>query len=165
MEPVWSPDGNWIAFEILQGGQFGLTKIPSGGGGKPTQIVPVSSDLFSRSQWSPDGNWLTWLSKDGFSLVSADGSHSELLSGETGWEQVTGFSKDGAEAIGIRENEGHHFVIEAIDIGSKRRRIVSDMGPQTDAHGFSLAPDGKSFLTTLSRQQCDIWILEGFAKP
>ena len=165
MEPVWSPDGNWIAFEILQGGQFGLEKVPSGGAGKPTQIVPVSSDRFPRSQWSPDGNWLTWLSKDGFSLVSADGSHSELLSGETGWEQVTGFSKDGAEAIGIRENEGHHFVIEAIDIGSKRRRIVSDMGPQTDAHGFSLAPDGKSFLTTLSRQQCDIWILEGFAKP
>jgi len=39
------------------------------------------------------------------------------------------------------------------------------MGPQAGAHGFSLAPDGKSFLTTLERENGDIWILEGFTKP
>ena len=163
--PVWSPDGNWIAFEILQRGRFGLGKIPAGGGGKPVQVVPVSSDQLGRSQWSPDGNWLTWLSNDGLSVVSPDGSHTELLSRETGWQQVTGFTKDSAEVIGIRKNENHHFVIEAIEIRSKRRRTILDMGPQAGAHGFSLAPDGKSFLTTLERENGDIWILEGFTKP
>jgi hypothetical protein len=32
-------------------------------------------------------------------------------------------------------------------------------------HGFSLAPDGKSFLTSLQRYHGDIWILEGFPQP
>jgi hypothetical protein len=108
-------------------------------------------------------DWLTWLSNDGLAMVSADGSHTELLSGETGWQQVSGFTKDGAEVIGIRRNENYHFVVEAIEIRSKRRRIVLDMGPQAGVHGFSLAPDGKSFLTSLDREHGDIWILEGFA--
>ncbi|MGP8246062.1 MAG: protein kinase domain-containing protein [Bryobacteraceae bacterium] len=163
--PVWSPDGNWIAFEILDRGRFGLGKIPAGGGGKPVQVVPVSSDRLARSQWSPDGNWLTWISNDGLSVVSPDGSHTELLSRETGWQPVTGFTKDSAEVIGIRKNENHHSVIEAIEIRTKRRRIILDMGPQTGTHGFSLAPDGKSFLTTLQREHGDIWMLDGFAKP
>ena len=162
--PVWSPDGNWIAYQILERGRWGLGKI-SAGGGKTVQIVPVSSDQLVRPQWSPDGNWLTWLSNDGLSLVSPDGRHTELLSGETGWQQAAGFTKDGAEVVGIRQNENHHFVIEAIEIRSKRRRIILDMGPQVSVHGFSLAPDGKSFLTALEREHGDIWILEGFPKP
>ena len=28
--------------------------------------------------------------------------------------------------------------------------------------GFSMAPDGKSFLTSLYRESSDIWMLEGF---
>ena len=88
-----------------------------------------------------------------------------MLSGETGWQPVAGFTQDGAEVIGIRKSENHHFAIEAIEIRSKRRRIVLDMGPQAGVHGFSLAPDGKSFLTTLEREHGDIWIFDGFAKP
>lgn len=98
-------------------------------------------------------------------MVSPDGSLTRLLSNDFGWQPVAGFSKDGAEVIGIRENENHHFLIEAIDIGSKRQRIILDMGPQAGTHGFSLAPDGKSFLTTLEREHGDIWILDGFEKP
>jgi len=163
--PVWSPDGNWIAYQILEQGRWGLGKIPSGGGGKPVQVVPVSSDVLTRSQWSPDGNWLTWLSNEGLSVVSPDGSRTELLSAESGWQAAAGFTKDGAEVVGIRENENHHFTIEAIEIRGKRRRTILDMGPQAGAHGFSLAPDGKSFLTTLERAHGDIWIFEGFGKP
>ena len=48
---------------------------------------------------------------------------------------------------------------------STRTRIIFDMGPQAGTHAFSLAPDGKSFLTTLERYRGDIWMLEGFPGP
>jgi Tol biopolymer transport system component len=164
MTPVFSPDGNWIAYQTGHGGKWGLAKKVASGGGKPVQLRPEDGRLL-RAQWSPDGNWLTWLSSDGLTILSADGNRSELLSDETGWQQTAGFSKDGSEVVGIRENESHHYVVEAIHVASKRKRIILDMGPQFGTHGFSLAPDGKSFLTTLARYHGDIWMLEGFPQP
>jgi len=165
MVPAWSPDGSWIAYENLEGTRWGLGKVSLGGGGKPIQLIPVSDERLVRPQWSPGGDWLTWLPKDGLALVSPDGSRTELLSGAPGWQGAVGFTKDGSEVVAIRANEDHHFAIESIDIHSKRRRVIRDLGPQTSVHGFSLAPDGKSFLTTLERTHSDIWILDGFPKP
>jgi len=165
MTAVFSPDGNWIAYNTMAGGKWGLAKIAAGGTGKPIQLVPAGSNHLLRTQWSPDGNWFTWLSNDGLEIVSADGSRKESLADETGWQQTAGFSKDGSEVVGIRENDEHHYYVEAIDIHSKRKRVILDMGPQAGTHSFSMAPDGKSFLTTLHRYRGDIWMLEGFPQP
>ena len=165
MVPVWSPDGNWIAYENLIRGQWSLGKIASGGGGKPIELTPPSTHHLTRTQWSPGGEWLTSVTDNGLALVSTEGGRMELLSGEPGWQAAAGFTRDGTEVVGIRENEKHHLTVEAIEVRSKRSRIILDMGPQAAVHGFSLAPDGKSFLTTLERAHGDIWILEGFPKP
>jgi hypothetical protein len=46
--------------------------------------------------------------------------------------------------------------------------VIADFGPwKSDLYwfrGFSLAPDGKSFATSLDRAKADIWIMEGFNK-
>jgi hypothetical protein len=43
--------------------------------------------------------------------------------------------------------------------------MILDLGYLPDRFvGFSLAPDGKSFATSISTQTADIWLLEGFSK-
>ena len=162
--PVWSLDGSWIAYTSFDVAGAGLFKVSSGGGGKPVVIIPPGGggSPIVRTQWSTRGDWLTWLGKRGLEVVSPDGSQRELLSEETGWQEVQGFSKDGGTVFAIRANQARHFLVEAFDIATKRARLISDLGPQIDMHAFSLAPDGKSFLTTLSRRGGDIWILDGF---
>ena len=165
--PVWSPDGGWIAYTNICAPRAGLSKIAFGGAHKPVTIIPAGEGVTTivRSQWSPRGDWLTWQGTRGLEIVSPDGRRRELLSEETGWQQVSGFSKDGAEVYAIRTNPDHHFLVEAFDIATRRKRVISDLGQQASAHGFSLAPEGKSFLTSLGRRRGDIWLIDCFGVP
>jgi len=165
--PTWSPDGDWIAYTDISGPRPGLSKIAVGSAGKPVIIIPPGegSATIVRSQWSPRGDWLTWKGTRGLEIVSPDGRRRELLSEETEWQQLSGFSKDGREVIAIRSNRDHHLIVEAFDLATRRKRTVSDLGMQPSAHGFSLGPSGKSFLTSLGRRHADIWLLEGFGVP
>ena len=53
-------------------------------------------------------------------------------------------------------------------------RQISDLGiappgvrfsARTGLGGFSLAPDGRSYASSIARPKGDLWILEGFRKP
>jgi Tol biopolymer transport system component len=164
--PVWSPDGGWIAYTDVSASTVGLSKIAFGGAGKLAIIPPDEGvPTIVRSHWSPRGNWLTWKGPRGLEIVSPDGRRRELLSEETGWQQVSGFFNDGAEVYAIRTRPDHHFVVEIFEIATRRKRVISDLGPQASAHGFSLARDRKGFLTSLGRRRADIWLLDGFGVP
>jgi hypothetical protein len=66
------------------------------------------------------------------------------------------------------------LVLGRVDIASPRETIVGDLGPVPAAvefgdflgefpyRGFSLHPDGKSFLTSVFRVKTDLWLLEDF---
>jgi eukaryotic-like serine/threonine-protein kinase len=159
--PAWSPDGNWLVYQ--QESNFAVMKVSSGGGGKPVALT--GAGVLLRPQWSPRGDWITWREGKELKLVSPDGTKNEVLSDEGGWQQTAGFSPDGATVYAVRADERHHLVLEAIELASKRRRVISDLGLQDGVHGFSLAPDGKSILTTLEKSRGDIWLLEGFPQP
>jgi hypothetical protein len=68
----------------------------------------------------------------------------------------------------MRLDANHHWLMCSIDLVSKKEKILRDFGPLSDVqdiHGFSLAPDGKSFTTSVARRHGDIWMLEGFPRP
>ena len=162
--PTWSPDGNWIAFTSLRQGKWGLAKGKAGGAEAPLRVkegIIYPSD----PQWSPRGDWITCDLPEGFAIVSPDGQKTRVLSEET-W-LTHGWSKDGATIYAVRHSDELRLQLVAIDVASGGERILAkDLGPSPPSDdplkGFSLAPDGKSFLTSILRLRGDVWLLEGF---
>jgi len=164
--PTWSPDGVWIAFSYMAKGKWGLAKVRAGGAEAPV-VIKEGIVYPSGPRWSPRGDWITCDTPEGFTLVSPDGRTGRLLSEET-W-LAHGFSKDGATVYAVRQTENLHMQLTSFDVATGRETVVTeDLGltPPTSSplRGFSLAPDGRSFLTSIVELRGDIWLLEGFPR-
>ena len=167
--PTWSPDGNWIAYYGLKDGKPAIFKARVGGNEEPQF---VTSETAARPpRWSPRGDWIACDTARGVNLVSPDGKQRRKLSGRT-WETL-GFSADGQRLIGIFVSDRRRLLLASVDISSGDEKTLGDLGPRPASftaarlraefplRGFSLAPDGKSFLTSMVRESSDLWILEG----
>ena len=165
--PTWSPDGSWIAFVFRRGTQWGLAKTRVGGGSPP--IVLQEGVVYpSNPRWSPTGEWITVETREGFSLVSPDGANHRVLSDEA--PLVHGWSRDGKVIYGIRPADGGRLQLVSLDVtGGPETVLGRDLGPSPPSddplEGFSLAPDGRTFLTSILRLRGDVWLLEGFEPP
>jgi len=161
--PTWSPDGNWLGFVFRRRNHWGLAKVRAGGG---TPVVLKDGIVYpSNPRWSPDGRWITCDTREGFSLVSADGTQTKVLSEDT--PLTHGWGRDGARVYAIRPGEAARLQLVSIDAATGRETVVTkDLGPSPPSddplRGFSLAPDGRSFLTSILRLRGDLWLLEGF---
>lgn len=62
--PVWSPDGNEIAFAEFRDGIFRILRKRANGAGD-AQLMLQSSDSVSPADWSPNGNFLLYSVKHG----------------------------------------------------------------------------------------------------
>jgi len=82
--PVFSPDGEWVAYWAVNGGQIKRIRI---GGGAAVAIATVSSP--SGMSWAPDGT--IWIGQpDGLVRVSAAGGAPELMVPAVGEEVFWG---------------------------------------------------------------------------
>ena len=61
--PLWSPDGNRIAFESVRSGSVALAEKPSGGDGIE-EVLFASPDIKIPCDWSPDGQFLMYYVPD-----------------------------------------------------------------------------------------------------
>lgn len=168
--PVWSPDGNWLAYYSLHQGKPAVMKMRVGANREP-ELVSYASDS-NPVRWSPRGDWIAW--NDGHKLVlaSPDGKQKKTLSDQQ-W-LTYGWAKDGNSLYGIRVAANRRLLLGRIDVGNGREQTAGDLGPapagldfadlQGDFpyRGFSLHPDGKSFLTSVHASKGDIWMLEDF---
>jgi Tol biopolymer transport system component len=168
--PAWSPDGSWISYYSNRDGKFTLMKARVGGSGP---AIMLGKDL-AYSRWSPHGEWIA-CDGEGVFLISPDGKIRRTLS-ERVW-MIHGWSKDGKKIYGIRATEQRRLILAAIDVQTGTEAVVGDLGAYPAAfaykdlvdrvpiRGYSLAPDGKSFATSVFRAKGDIWLLEGFRRP
>jgi hypothetical protein len=82
-----------------------------------------------------------------------------------------GFSKDGSQVLGILQNttgDAPQWQLYSVDVKTGAETFLAplDLPASTaDIEGFSLHPDGKRFLTSISKQPSEIWMLEGFDRP
>jgi serine/threonine-protein kinase len=59
IEPVWSPDGRWIAFAWARGGRHEIFRVAADGSGPPERLLGGGDERFPTS-FSPDGRLLAF---------------------------------------------------------------------------------------------------------
>lgn len=162
--PLWSPDGRWIAFTPELGGHRGLSVIRSDG----TDLHDVGGDLHGLTvagpdTWSPDG-WIY------FSADDATGSHvfranvedrtSQQLTGDDLRAYATASSPDGSTIafivdaaygfdlwVAASDGTGPRRILEAGGLGgwsSDGQLILVRWKPEDDSLGGlgTIRPDG-----------------------
>jgi eukaryotic-like serine/threonine-protein kinase len=171
--PSWSPDGAWIAFYGVVNDRNVISKARVGGNTPPEVLAETSEPQPVR--WSPDGLWIAYRDHTTLRLVSPDGKQKRTVS-EHKWETY-GWSKDGSALYGIFIDQNHHQFLSHIDIATARETKVADYGLTGGSvdfayllsdfpyRGFSLHPDGKSFLTSLYRAKSQIFLVRDFDRP
>jgi serine/threonine protein kinase/Tol biopolymer transport system component len=162
--PSWNGDGSSIAYLRNNGGNWSLVKAASGGNSAPTVIR--EGCLPSHPKWNrANSHWIACVTADGLTLVSEDGKESLPLT-RNRW-LVYGWSQDGKLLYGISETASHQRVVASLDIETREEKTLGalPLSSAAEVRGFSLAPDGASFATSIGNPSGDIWILEGFRQP
>jgi len=169
---AWSPDGAWITFYGVRDGRNAIYKARVGGNTAPDLVTYTTEPQPVR--WSPDGAWIAYRDAQ-LRLVSPDGKQKRVVS-ERKWETY-GWSKDGTALYGIAVDERRHHILARIDVAAARETKIADYGLTGGAvdfgylladfpyRGFSLHPDGKSFLTSIYRAKSQIYLLRDFNRP
>ena len=160
----WSPDSNWIAYRRLRGAKWELVKAPVGGGAAVR--IGEASEGRGGTTWSPDGNWICHYDRAGLlRVVSADGKvEKTFASTET---ESFGFSPDGETLYAVRRTAARKWELASLRVpdGAPQKSVPLNLPASATVAGFSLHPDGKSFLTSVSKPRYDIWLMEGFPQP
>ena len=166
--PSWSPDGNWIAYYSIRDGKPAVLKIRVGAG-QPELVTYTSGPQPVR--WSPRGDWIAFRDGGALRLLSPDGKQERIVSPKS-WETY-GWSADGASLYGIAIRD-HRLLLGHIDLASGQETRVADLGPvpasldyanfrsEFPIRGFSMHPNGKSFLTSIYRSRSQIYLLRDF---
>ena len=170
--PSWSPDGNWIAYNSTRDGKTAVLKARVGANA-PAELIAYTNSV-RPVRWSPRGDWIAYMDAGGLHVVTPDGAQSRLLSARE-WHTF-GWSSDGGALFGIATMEDRSLRVGRVDLASGRETWIADLGPLPAAmelgnfsgelayRGFSLNPDGKSFLTSVFRVKADIWLQADWAR-
>jgi len=92
IDPSWSPDGQWIAFQSNMYNDISIYKVCTTCT-ESTGFIRLTGDEYDANwpMWSPDGNWITYLSNNDLYIMRADGSDQRLLAtdvfGPPTWHQ------------------------------------------------------------------------------
>jgi serine/threonine protein kinase len=168
--PSWSPEGDWIAYYGVREGKAAVMKIQVGAESQPQVLAEMVR--LGPIRWSPRNDWILYRDGKTLRVVSPDGKQKRDLSNLT-WETY-GWSKDGARVLGIARGENRRLLLQQIDIDSGKETRLADLGPvppefdladplnEFAYRGFSLHPDGKSFLTSVLRIKTQIYLMKDF---
>jgi dipeptidyl aminopeptidase/acylaminoacyl peptidase len=166
---TWSPDGAWIAFTYARPFYSGLVKVRVGAGEPEVRLRPHGCGAVGPA-WSPDGAWIACGREPmGLELVPAGGGPPRPLGTE--YEAGAAWSRDSNRLYVIRARQGRRELGELTWRSGAFRPITQVPSDFLISNGaswsgrLSLAHDGKSLVTAVSRATGDIWILDGHRPP
>jgi Tol biopolymer transport system component len=166
--PVWSPDGRYIAFCRILPGESGIYIIPALGGAERKLHATLweEKEFYEvrwnkgRLSWSPDGKMLAYSDRPSLNeipsifLLSLDSSGVHKLTsappGSRG-DSNPALSPDGRTVAFTRRSQAFQSIYTVPTTGGEEQRLVSDgrdhwvcPGLPTDATLFSPTPVGPS---------------------
>lgn len=133
--PVWSPDGQWIAFWSTRDNNLEVYRMRADGSNEQRLTYDRSWD--TPTGWSPDSKWVLFNSDRGSRVdiyrVGVDGSDAKRLIGEQGTSNGNAvWSPDGKWIMFSSDREGHVNLYRMRPDGSDVQRLsngLSDTNP------------------------------------
>ncbi|MGH7475611.1 MAG: amidohydrolase family protein [Longimicrobiales bacterium] len=148
-DPVFSPDGRWIAYTTWTDADRGRVRIARADGSNARDVVDTPGH-YTDVGWSPDGRWLVYRAvagdyirgrtfgvETGIFLVPVDGSAAPRRVTDTGFEAE--FDHTG-ERLYLRTNRDDKFTLLSVDLngGDETVHLQSENATQ-----FAPSPDGR----------------------
>ena len=156
--PVWSPDGQTLAFIRRTRDECGLFTMPALGG-PARQLASCTPGSLTELSWSPDGQWIALSDKATpdapYTLHLIDVATGEKTALDYSMEGATGdfdprFSPDGTALLfqrSLGEGQADLFLLNLQD--SHLERITSD---ETGLGGYTWISDGKAIIFSSNRK-------------
>ncbi len=177
-QPVWSPDGRFVAYTTDRGGapDIWLWSAEDGADRRLTRLSARANGL----AWSPDGEWIAF-SGDRFGTmdiwkVSVPGGEVHRLTDDPLYEGYPSWAPDSGALFYVRMDDRwvDHDVIEVTPEGRNPRTVIADTGffDYRAGRAFGAArpsPDGEHLLFRSQRSGwLNFWIAPrggGEARP
>ena len=156
--PVWSPDGHYIAFCRIQKGETGIYIIPALGGAerRVRKTLWGEQEFYqvadaSRLSWSPDGKLLAFSDRASRNepasifLLSLDSLEVRRLTSPLGsrWASDPAFSPDGQTLAFLNTSQVFTEIYTVPVSGGQAQRLVSN---GIDHWGLAWTPDGRDII-------------------
>jgi serine/threonine protein kinase/Tol biopolymer transport system component len=160
---TWIEGGKRVLFsEIKNGLHMGVVTTDEGRGQSQDVYLPLGNrSMAHHSYLSPDGKWVLVVQMDETGeivqcrVVPFNGGGTEQLVGPAGATCTTGAWSPDGNWIYLSTNQGGRFHIWRQQFPNGTPEQVTS-GP-TEEEGIAMAPDGKSFLTSVGTQYSTIW--------
>gem|GEM_PF-5180692 len=141
-QPVFSPDGRYIAFCRYANGRGQI--CVAGTDGTPPVNVSANASCDRQPAWAPDGRHIAFeTDRDGrwdIALMNADGSDQRLLTRDAGFNLAPAWAPNGGALAFETDRNGDVDIYVMNADGSGQRPIVAGPGDQKRP---AWAPDGQ----------------------
>ena len=145
--PLWSPDGKWLAFQGSQGDKHGVFVTRADG----SDVTFLASMSGTNSPLPGAGREVTW-SPDGKQIAFISSTPSALAAEAAGDPMVITrylYKPDAGEGM-TRFNDNQRLHIFVVDVSSKQVHQLTR--GETDEHSIDWSPDGKEILFVSNRE-------------
>ena len=165
--PVWSPDGDHIAFTSKRDGNDEVYVMDADGSNQ-TNVSRSPAAADSRPAWSPDGKRLAFASNrdsapDTFDIyvMNADGSEQKRLTDDPAFDSDPAWSPDGKRLAFSSNRAGNFEVFVMNEDGSRQTNLTNNFA----FDGKPVwSPDGKQMAFTSNRDNepsnFDVYVME-----
>jgi Tol biopolymer transport system component len=170
--PAWASDSARLAYFANEQGHSTLN-ISRVGSSQAPATIEVPGLPQGLPAWSPNDAWIAVAGAQagGILLFDPAGTYQRKIASDQNCASLL-WAADGRTIYALtRVPTG--FALIAVDIAADRVRLVKTFDDNSlkfetwisPGLRMSWSPDGTSFLTTVSRANTDIWMLEGFERP